>query len=411
MDKQIRNAKGEGSFKWNQDGTITHRKSVGYKANGHRKIITITAATKSACIKLMRQREAEWSKQKKASEVLARDTVAELCFKHLSYQVENDELKSKSIDRRESTIVNQIESYSLGKAQVGTVLPTDIEKHILLLIKESKLSESSITKALDVLNAAFAWAVLRGELDSNPVEFVKLKLVKRLKKMKEKSANEADVDVMSEEEIELFIREALKVDSRGQRVYPAGDYLLLLLYTGMRCGEMLALRWSDWNVNFLTIKKSASMAKNRNKSTEDDNNYVMVEGTPKNQKARNIQLSEEAIDTLKRIQENSKWVQSEDLITPTLSGKQNTASNLEHRFKIVLKNAGLIHVKGGLHTLRKTAATQLYEAGARMEDIAAYIGDLESTTRKYYVSIRKKTMTKDGLTQIVKLPKGKNEMD
>ena len=43
--EQKRNAKGEGSFKINKDGTVTHRKSVGYKANGQRKILTVTAAT------------------------------------------------------------------------------------------------------------------------------------------------------------------------------------------------------------------------------------------------------------------------------------------------------------------------------------------------------------------------------
>ena len=32
----------------------------------------------------------------------------------------------------------------------------------------------------------------------------------------------------------------------------------------------------------------------------------------------------------------------------------------------------------------------MYDAGARVEEIAAYIGDLESTTRRYYIAIRKK---------------------
>lgn len=41
-------------------------------------------------------------------------------------------------------------------------------------------------------------------------------------------------------------------------------------------------------------------------------------------------------------------------------------------------------VQGGLHIFRKTFAMQMYEKGARVEEIAAYIGDLESTTRKYY---------------------------
>ena len=43
MEKHKRNAKGEGSFKVNDNGTITHRKQVGFKVNGGRKILTVTA--------------------------------------------------------------------------------------------------------------------------------------------------------------------------------------------------------------------------------------------------------------------------------------------------------------------------------------------------------------------------------
>ena len=63
MDKK-RNAKGEGSFTFNKDGTVTHRKDVGRKANGRRKILTVTASSKSACLKAMRIKEAQWEKEK-----------------------------------------------------------------------------------------------------------------------------------------------------------------------------------------------------------------------------------------------------------------------------------------------------------------------------------------------------------
>lgn len=58
--------------------------------------------------------------------------------------------------------------------------------------------------------------------------------------------------------------------------------------------------------------------------------------------------------------------------------------------KVIMKNAELQGVKGGLHIFRKTFATRMYESGARVEEIAAYIGDLESTTQKYYIAIRKR---------------------
>lgn len=401
-----RNAKGEGSFTLNADGTVTHRKSVGYKENGRRKVLTVTAATKTACIREMKKKEAEWERKKTVSHIQQKDTVADLCYRHLKYQMKNGDLRPKSIDRRESTIKNQIEKYEFGRMQLHMVSSAEIDQHIRYLIKEGRLSESSIVKTLDVINAAYTWAVFRGDIAGNPAQAVKQELVRKIKRISAKRADEADVVVLSCKETERFTREAVRKDSKGCPRYSAGYYLLLLLHTGMRCGEMIALRWRDvdWEHGLLTIEKSASMAKNRDKKQENDSNFIMVEGDTKNQKARVIQLTKEAGQILEVLYERDMPHGPDDLITPTETGRMNSASNLEHRMKVILKNAGLQDIKGGLHIFRKTFATQMYERGARVEEIAAYIGDLESTTRKYYIAIRKKVVTGSGARQIVKLP-------
>lgn len=409
---QKRNAKGTGSFIKNPDGTITHRKGVGYKPDGNRKTLTVTEATKTACIREMKKKEAEWNRLKDMMYVNQKDTVKDLCEKHLQYQVKNGELKGKSADRRECTINNQIAKYKIGMLQVHCVTPADIEAHIQILINEKKLSESSITKALDVINAAFSWALIQKIVTENPVTPVKEKLAKKLKKLAEKDADEADVMVLSDEEETAFINEANKICKNGKRKYISGDYLLLLLFTGMRCGELIALRWKDydWESHVLTIGKSASMAKNRDKTDENDNNYVMVLGSTKNQKARVIELTKNAQSVLKRIYLNSCYRGNEDLIAPTKTGKMYTTSNLDHRLDIIMKNSGLSEIKGGCHLLRKTFATNMYEAGARVEEVAAYIGDLESTTRKYYIAIRKKLVSSGKVKQVVKLPDGMKDV-
>ena len=256
--EQKRNAKGESSFKINKDGTVTHRKSLGYKANGHRKILTVTAANKTACIREMKKKESQWEKQKNAEQIMGGTTVVELCYLHLKYQTEQKELRPKSIDRRECTIDRHIDGYTLGRMQVQAVKVADIDKHITELIREEKLSASSIEKVVDVLNAAYHWAMVRGELEKNPVAPIKPTLVKRIQRLQQKSANEADVDVLSVEEEKKFCSEALSVhESTGKYRYAAGLYGMLLLHTGMRCGEMLALRWRDvdFEHGFLTIEK------------------------------------------------------------------------------------------------------------------------------------------------------------
>ncbi|MBE5866727.1 MAG: hypothetical protein E7292_11045 [Lachnospiraceae bacterium] len=93
------------------------------------------------------------------------------------------------------------------------------------------------------------------------------------------------------------------------------------------------------------------------------------------------------------------------LVVTTRTGKGNTATNLEHRVATIFKHAGLEELKGGLHIFRRTRATRMYEAGARVKEIAAYIGDLESTTERYYIAVRKKVTTDGKVQQVVQLPK------
>ena len=212
-----------------------------------------------------------------------------------------------------------------------------------------------------------------------------------------------------DDEIELFRTEALSINTKtGQYQYPAGVYGLLLLYTGMRCGEMIALRWKDvdFENGLLKIEKSQSMAKNRTGENEDKK-YIAVEGTTKNEKAREIRLKPEALEMLRLIREKSLYTESEDLVVTTKTGKANTATNLEHRMAIIFKNVGLVEYTGALHIFRRTFATQMYEEGARVKDIAAYIGDLASTTEQYYIAARKKVKVGDKSKHIVELPKAK----
>ncbi len=144
-EEKKRNAKGQGCFVEMEDGTILYRKGVGYTPEGKRKTLTVRAKSKSACIQRMKTKEAEWYKELKRTEIGQTNTVEELCTRHLDFQVKNNELKPKSIDRREDTIKNQIGKYMLGHMQVQAVTPADIEGHIGELSKAG-LSTSSVKK-------------------------------------------------------------------------------------------------------------------------------------------------------------------------------------------------------------------------------------------------------------------------
>ena len=405
--KKTRNAKGQGCFVDMKDGTILYRKSAGLTPDGKRKILTVRASSKTACIQRMKDKEAEWYKELKRMEIGQTNTVEELCTKHLEFQVQNNELKPKSIDRREDTIKNQIGKYAIGHMQVQAVTPADIENHIGTLTKEN-LSTSSVKKALDVLNAAYEWAVVRGDLEANPVVQIKRTLARRLSKLETREATEADVIVLSREEEEMFLEETLRRNvNNGELKYSGGLYGRLLLHTGMRIGELISLEWKDYDEanGLLTICKSTSMTRNREGG---DKKYVAMLGTTKNQKARVIQLYPEAVEDLRMIRRYRPGGPG-DLICRTKYGKPYTATMMEHCMDTIYRKTDFDNAVSGLHIFRRTFATRLYENGAEVKDIAAYIGDLESTTRQYYIAARKKMKVGDTVSQVVPLPGNKRK--
>ncbi len=404
-----RNAKGQGCFIKCEDGGIKYRKGVGSAPNGKRKVLVVKAATKAACIKKMKEKEEEWNRRRQALSISKANTVEELCSRHLQFQMQNNELKPKSVDRREGTIVNQIGKYGLGHMQVASVTPADIENHIAGLIKKD-LSTSSIEKALDVLNAAYEWAVARGELETNPVLQIKRTIKRRLAKLEQKNEYDADVIILSEEEEQKFLTECLRKNvNNGEYKYSGGLYGRLLLHTGMRVGELISLKWKDYDENSgtLTINKSTSVIKNRNKKT-GENNYISVQGSTKNQKARVIGLSDEAILDLKLIR-GYRPGRDDELICRTRTGEAYTGTKMAHCMETIYSKLGSETKISGLHILRRTFATRMYENGAGVKEIAAYIGDLESTTMQYYIAARKKIKIKDKLNQYVPLPGKKRE--
>ena len=98
-----RRAKGTGTIKYNpKTKRYTLRKTVGRKNNGQRKVFTVTADTQNMCNRLMREKETKWEHDKDNPN--AELDVYMLCMCHLQHQVEQKELKPKSIDRRVDTL-------------------------------------------------------------------------------------------------------------------------------------------------------------------------------------------------------------------------------------------------------------------------------------------------------------------
>ncbi len=401
-----RNKNGQGHFEQLENGKVRMWKQVGIKANGKRKMLSVTGTSETDCIKKMRIRENEYQSENITSDVMQKVTLGELCTMHLDEHLgEKDRLKPKAADRRESTIKNQIMPYPIGSYQVLSITASDIKKHIETLISEGRLSVSSIKKALDVINASFKWAQNNEYIEKNPCISVLDSLKKRLKKLESRENAEGVIIVLSEEQIAKYEKaiESLKDKPETYR-YIFGLSTLLLLRTGIRCGEGCALRWSDWSreSHTLCISKTRNVCKNR-KSKGKGDTYIPNENVAKTSNTRTILLSDEANDILETMYANSPKNSPDDYIFLNRKLKPTNPSNFDGCINKLYRLAGLPDDITGAHILRRTFATREYDAGKRVDDIAKYIGDTVGTVRKHYIAITKKMMVDGEVKNVVRL--------
>ena len=137
--------------------------------------------------------------------------------------------------------------------------------------------------------------------------------------------------------------------------------VLLLLRSGMRIGELLATRLGDVNIAQHTI--------------------MIFEGR-KNRRGRVVYFSDDARDALKA------WLKERDshqeFLFHTRGRTTFSYANARTMFEKYLKRAGLSHRGYSLHSLRHTFASELLNAGMRLEYLQPLLGhDSIEVTRRY----------------------------
>jgi len=209
-----------------------------------------------------------------------------------------------------------------------------------------------------VLHGIFDFARRRGWVMENPCKLVD----------KPRATDvDADIRFLDGPEVDALLAGVADDDlGRVERVL----YLAAVM-TGMRQGELLALRWCDvdWLAQRIRVRRS----------------WVRGEfGTPKSKRStRSVPLADVLGGELDRHHQQSACREDEDLVSAhPHTGKPIDRSKLLKRYKAALRRAGLRELR--FHDLRHTFGTRMAAAGVAMRTLQEFMGHRDFKTTLIY---------------------------
>lgn len=261
------------------------------------------------------------------------------------------QLKISSYQRYSITIQNHISKY-LGKIQLKHLTTHTVAVFTDELLTNKQLSRETINQILIVLGMGLEYAKTQYRTIVPEVHLLK--------------STKHNTRVLSVSEQQILVRYLLSEDS----IFSFG--ILLALYTGMRIGELCALKWEDFSENGIQVNKTMQRLKGASEKTE-----VMILPPKTSSSNRVIPISTVLAPVIEKYRRTSGYVlkrPNEKFTEPRL---------LQQRFAKYAAACGIENVH--FHTLRHTFATRCIESGMDVKSLSEILGhsDVKTTLNKY----------------------------
>ena len=258
-------------------------------------------------------------------------------------------------------IVYDVLSELIGECDISSIYSMQIQLFANEMI-ENDLEVMTVKEYVNVINCVIDFAKQQGYDSSEKVQIVYPK-----RKSKE-------IQILSKKEQLEFVRYL----SQDMDLPKLG--ILFALYTGIRCGELCALKWSDINLEEKTVTINKTIQRIQCREDNELTKTKVIIMPPKTDKSnRIIPIPDFLTDILLMyVCDQSSYFltgNSEEYIEPR---------TMQNKFNKYIYESGIKKVK--FHALRHTFATRCVELGFDIKSLSEILGHANvGTTMNLYV--------------------------
>lgn len=289
----------------------------------------------------------------------------------IDYASKRPNIASETLRKYRNDYKRFIADSDFGKMKVREIDFIDIEEFLIAEIQRLNLKKKALNNLYGYLKSVFSYAMRMRIIQSNPCDLVDLKNVRPYCDNTETPRAER---VLSDAEL-IALLHTLHQHQAEYPLYMADYAIEICIHTGLRVGEVAALRWDCIADGELNIRQS------EHRVDHEDSASTYEIGATKNGKERRVPISDGLQAVFDRIKalHDAYGIQNDYIIADT-EGRviAPTISKAMYRRGVEAD----IHAKS-IHALRRTVSSKL-NLKLPSATVALIMGHTEEVNKNHY---------------------------